>query len=116
MSDIKKIKDDYIDKLNTENNIEKVNNIKSELFGKNGIISNEFKKLGSISVEKRKELASDLNNIKDNYKDIKITKLAKGLASGTDLEYSDFNTLSNAFENRENSAPSMSHFKKSILS
>ena len=65
MSDIKKIKDDYIDKLNTENNIEKVNNIKSELFGKNGIISNEFKKLGSISVEERKKLASDLNNIKD---------------------------------------------------
>ena len=65
MSDIKKIKDDYIDKLNTENNIEKVNNIKSELFGKNGIISNEFKKLGSISVEERKKLASDLNNVKD---------------------------------------------------
>ena len=65
MSDIKKIKDDYIDKLNTENNIDKVNNIKSELFGKNGIISNEFKKLGSISVEERKKLASDLNNIKD---------------------------------------------------
>ena len=64
MSDIKKIKDDYIDKLNTENNIEKVNNIKSELFGKNGIISNEFKRLGSISVEERKKLASDLNNIK----------------------------------------------------
>ena len=40
MSDIKKIKDDYIDKLNTENNVDKVNNIKSELFGKNGIISN----------------------------------------------------------------------------
>ena len=51
MSDIKKIKDDYIDKLNTENNIDNVNNIKSELFGKNGIISSEFKKLGSISVE-----------------------------------------------------------------
>ena len=40
MSDIKKIKDNYIDKLNTENNVDKVNNIKSELFGKNGIISN----------------------------------------------------------------------------
>ncbi len=65
MSDIKKIKDDYIDKLNTENKIEKVNNIKSELFGKNGIIPNEFKKLGSTSVEERKKLASDLNNIKD---------------------------------------------------
>ena len=40
------------------------------------------------------------NFIKENYKKIKITKLAKGLASGTDLEFSDFNTLSNAFENR----------------
>ena len=40
------------------------------------------------------------NFIKENYKNIKITKLAKGLASGTDLEFSDFNTLSNAFENR----------------
>ena len=40
--------------------------------------------------------------IKDNFSNIKITKLAKGLASGTDLEYSDFNTLSNAFENRTN--------------
>ena len=65
MSDIKKIKDDYIDKLNKENNVDKVNNIKSELFGKNGIISNEFKKLSSISVEERKKLASDLNNVKD---------------------------------------------------
>ena len=62
MSDIKKIKDDYIDKLNTENNIDKVNNIKSELFGKNGIISNEFKKLGSISVEERKKLVSEQVN------------------------------------------------------
>ena len=42
------------------------------------------------------------NFIKDNFRNIKITKLAKGLASGTDLEYSDFNTLSNAFENRTN--------------
>ena len=42
------------------------------------------------------------NFIKDNFRNIKITKLAKGLASGTGLEYSDFNTLSNAFENRTN--------------
>lgn len=38
--------------------------------------------------------------ISDNFQNIKLTKLARGLASGTDLEYSDFNTLSNAFENR----------------
>jgi len=38
--------------------------------------------------------------ISENYNNIKLTKLARGLASGTDLEYSDFNTLSNAFQNR----------------
>ena len=72
MSDIIKIKDKYIDQLNSGNNLDTVNNIKSELFGKNGIISNEFKKLGSVSVEDRKKLASDLNNIKDELQN-KIT-------------------------------------------
>ena len=76
MSDIKKIKDKYIDQLNRGNNLDTVNNIKSELFGKNGIISNEFKKLGSVSVEERKKLASDLNlnfsNIDKNYSIMKF--------------------------------------------
>ena len=72
MSDIIKIKDKYIDQLNRGNNLDTVNNIKSELFGKNGIISNEFKKLGLVSVEERKKLASDLNNIKDELQN-KIT-------------------------------------------
>ena len=67
MSDIIKIKDKYIDQLNRGNNLDTVNNIKSELFGKNGIISNEFKKLGSVSAEERKKLASDLNNIKRKF-------------------------------------------------
>ena len=71
MSDIKKIKDDYIDKLNTENNIDKVNNIKSELFGKNGIVSNEFKKLGLPVIVGEWSLATDncamwLNGFQDN--------------------------------------------------
>ena len=38
--------------------------------------------------------------ISENYTNIRLTRLARGLASGTDLEYSDFNTLSNAFQNR----------------
>ena len=57
MSDIKKIKDDYIDKLNTENNVDKVNNIKSELFGKNGIISNEFKKIRFDFCRRKKKIS-----------------------------------------------------------
>ncbi len=65
MSDIKKIKDEYLDKLNSDLNLESVNNIKTELFGKNGAISNSFKKLVSMPSEERKKFASDLNFIKD---------------------------------------------------
>jgi len=65
MFDIKKIKDEYLDKLSGNLNLENLNQIKTELFGKNGVISNSFKKLGSISPEDRKKFASDLNFIKD---------------------------------------------------
>ena len=43
MSDYKKIKNKYLDKLNRNLKIEELNNIKTELFGKNGLISNSFK-------------------------------------------------------------------------
>ena len=72
MSDIKKIKDEYLNKLDKDQNIESINQIKTELFGKNGIVSNEFKKLGSVSQEERKKFASDLNFIKEELQN-KIT-------------------------------------------
>ena len=72
MSDIKKIKDEYLNKLDIDQNIESINQIKTELFGKNGIVSNEFKKLGSVSQEERKKFASDLNFIKEELQN-KIT-------------------------------------------
>ena len=65
MSDIKKIKNDYIQKLDEKLSLENINKIKSELFGKSGLISLEFKKLGSVSAVERKQFASELNNIKD---------------------------------------------------
>ena len=65
MSDIKKIKDEFINKLKEDLDLNSVNQIKTDLFGKNGKISNEFKKLGSVSAEDRKKFASDLNSIKD---------------------------------------------------
>ena len=73
MSDIKKIKDEYLKKLNDNLDINSVNQFKTDLFGKNGLISNEFKKLGSISAEQRKQFASDLNSIKDELQSV-ITK------------------------------------------
>ena len=72
MSDIKKIKDEYLNKLDKDQNIESINQIKTELFGKNGVVSNEFKKLGSVSQEERKKFASDLNYIKEELQN-KIT-------------------------------------------
>ena len=65
MSDIKKIKEEFINKLKQDIDLNSVNQIKTDLFGKNGKISNEFKKLGSIAVEERKKFASELNSIKD---------------------------------------------------
>ena len=73
MSDIKKIKREYLEKLNRELNQDSINQIKTELFGKNGSISNEFKKLGSVAVEERKKFAADLNLIKEELQE-KISK------------------------------------------
>ena len=73
MSDIKKIKEEYLDKLSDDLNLDNVNQIKTELFGKNGVISNSFKKLGSMPSEDRKKFASDLNSIKDELQE-KIKK------------------------------------------
>ena len=75
MSDIIKIKEEYISKLNQDIDLKQVNQYKTELFGKNGKISNEFKKMGSISAEARKKFASDLNAIKDEIQNLISKKI-----------------------------------------
>ena len=64
MSDIKKIKEEFFSKLSSKISLAEVNQIKSDLFGKNGIISLEFKKIGQINESERKKFASDLNETK----------------------------------------------------
>ncbi|MDC1154812.1 phenylalanine--tRNA ligase subunit alpha [Candidatus Pelagibacter sp.] len=78
MSDLKKIKDEYLTKLNEKLNLSEINEIKSNLFGKNGLISSQFKKIGSIAENERKKFASNLNVIKDelqNAVDNKINEI-----------------------------------------
>ena len=78
MSDLKKIKDEFLPKLKGKLNLSEINEIKSSLFGKNGLISSQFKKIGSIAENERKKFASDLNNIKDelqNLIDYKINEI-----------------------------------------
>lgn len=58
MSDIKKIKDEYLSKLKSKIDINQVNQIKTELFGKNGLISSQFKNIGAVAETERKKFSS----------------------------------------------------------
>ena len=70
MSDLKKIRDEFILKLKSKLDLSEVNQIKSDLFGKNGLVSSQFKKIGTIAESERKKFASDLNVIKDELQDL----------------------------------------------
>ena len=84
MSDIIKIKEEYLNKLQEISELKDINQIKSELFGKNGKISNEFKKMGSLPSEDRKKVSLDLNAIKNELQNL-IEKKIK------DIEINEIN-------------------------
>ena len=80
MSDLKKIRDEFTSKLKGKLDLVELNQIKSDLFGKNGLVSSQFKKIGTIDVSERKKFASDLNIIKDELHDLinlKINEIEK---------------------------------------
>ena len=66
MSDLnyikKKFEENFV-KVNSKNDLQ---NLKSEYFGKNGIVSSEFKKMGSLDENLRKDFAKKLNLLKDD--------------------------------------------------
>ena len=66
MSDLDKINSIFNAKIDSVKTKEDLQNIKTEFFGKNGQITQQFKTLGSLDPEKRKEFASNLNKIKDD--------------------------------------------------
>ncbi len=75
MSDLKKIKDEFLLKLKGKLDISEINKIKSDLFGKSGLISTQFKKIGTIADSERKKFASDLNIIKNELQDSISSKI-----------------------------------------
>jgi len=75
MSDLKKIKDEFLSKLQGKLDISEINQIKSDLFGKSGLISTQFKKIGRIAETDRKKFASDLNIVKDELQDLINSKI-----------------------------------------
>ena len=84
MSDIIKIKKEYTNKLQEISELKDINQIKSELFGKNGKISNEFKKMGLLPSEDRKKASLDLNATKNELQNL-IEKKIK------DIEINEIN-------------------------
>ena len=75
MSDLKKIKEDFLLKLKSKLNLSEVNKVKLDLFGKDGLITSQFKKISSITESERKKFASDLNLIKDELNDLIDSKI-----------------------------------------
>ena len=75
MSDLKKLKEEFLSKLNNKLNLSEINQIKSDLFGKSGLVSLQFKKIGTIAESERKKFASDLNIIKDELQNLINSKI-----------------------------------------
>ncbi len=84
MSDFEKLKEDFKNKLAKAQSFKEVNEIKAEIFGKKGFINSEFKKLGSLTPDDKKEVASKINNIKQELSTILNEKLLKALDFETD--------------------------------
>jgi len=77
MSDLKKLKEKFLSKLSEKLDLSEINQIKSDLFGKNGLISLQFKKIGTISENEKKKFASDLNDIKDELQELINSKISQ---------------------------------------
>ena len=66
MNDLEKINSSFNERIHSIKSKEDLQNLKTEFFGKNGQITNLFKNLGSLPVEKKKDFASSLNKLKDD--------------------------------------------------
>ena len=64
MSEFEKKIIEYKQKIKNSKNLKDLLSINSEVFGKNGIINLEFKKLASLSAEEKKNFAANINKFK----------------------------------------------------
>jgi phenylalanyl-tRNA synthetase alpha chain len=66
MSKLDNRKTEYISKIEKIKNPLDLDNIKTEIFGKNGFLTLEFKKLGNLPAEEKKVIALQLNKAKED--------------------------------------------------
>ena len=70
MSEFEKKIIEFKEQLNNSKSLKELLSINTEIFGKNGIINSEFKKLGTIPVEEKKNFAANINKVKHELSDI----------------------------------------------
>ena len=64
MENLNQIESEILNKIENAKDRNSCEKIKSEVFGKKGIITDLFKKIGNLDQNKRKEYASQLNYLK----------------------------------------------------
>ena len=70
MSDFEKKVLEFKNKLDQTQDVKLVETIRSEIFGKNGFINQEFKRIGTLSVDEKKNFASSINKVKQELQNI----------------------------------------------
>jgi len=84
MENFNQIESDILNKIKNVSNRSSYETIKTEIFGKKGIITELFKKIGSLDQSQRKEYATKLNSLKTKVTEVLEKKL-------TDFDQSEIN-------------------------
>ena len=93
MENINQIESDVLNKIKNVSDRNSYERIKTEIFGKRGIITELFKKIGSLDQSGRKEYASKLNSLKTKVTEIlekKLTDLSFSINNLTGLSFNPF--------------------------
>ena len=70
MENFNQIESDILNKIKNVNDRNALDSVKTEIFGKKGIITELFQKIGSLDQSQRKEYASKLNDLKTKVTEI----------------------------------------------
>ena len=76
MENFDQIESDILNKIKNVIDRNSLDSVKTEIFGKKGVITELFKKIGSLDQSQRKEYASKLNDLKTKVTEILEKKLA----------------------------------------
>ena len=75
MENLNKIESDILDNIKNIKDKKSYETVKTEIFGKKGIITELFKKIGNLDQNQRKEYASKLNSLKTKVTEILEAKI-----------------------------------------